>query len=324
MESSLIETIRRHALSLGFSAMGVAPSHTLKQDEVALKRWLDLGYHGDMAYMARAPYRRTRPLEVLPGAQSVIVLATNYYPGDPPEKPIASITARVSRYAWGRDYHLVIEERLKQLEGFIKLQEGPDVKCRSYVDYGPILEKSVARDAGLGFIGKNTLLITESFGSWVFLSVILTTLVLTPGQPQTSQCGSCRLCLEACPTDALTDPFVLDARKCISYLTIENKNEIPDHLKSRIGNWIFGCDICQEVCPYNTQPKITQLDKFHADQGAGPALDPEKILAYKNDESFKMHFRETPLLRPKRSGIQRNAKVVLRNDQQASVKGEQV
>jgi epoxyqueuosine reductase len=324
MESSLTESVRSYALSLGFSAMGVAPTHILKQDEVALKRWLDLGYQGDMEYMARAPHRRTRPQEVLPGAQSVIVLATNYYPGDPPEKPFASIPARVSRYAWGRDYHRVIEGRLKQLEGFIKLKGDPNVKCRSYVDHGPVLEKSLARDAGLGFIGKNTLLITESFGSWVFLSVILTTLALTPGQPKTSQCGSCRLCLDACPTDAFTAPFVLDARRCISYLTIENKNEIPDRLKSRMGNWIFGCDICQEVCPYNARPTVTKLYEFRADQGAGPALDPEEILDFKSDESFKMRFRRTPLLRPKRSGIQRNAKVVSRNDRRASVKGEQV
>jgi epoxyqueuosine reductase len=175
------------------------------------------------------------------------------------------------------------------------------------------LEKAYAREAGLGFIGKNTLLITEEFGSYVFLSVILTTLRLEPGQSQTSQCGSCRLCLEACPTGALTAPFVLDARRCISYLTIENKGEIPEALRPQIGNWVFGCDICQEVCPYNAKPKTTPLNEFSPDQGAGPWMDLTELLNMKTDEAFKVRFAGTPLLRPKRWGLARNAEAVLRN-----------
>ena len=322
MEPARTESIRQYAKSIGFSEMAVAGTTILSQDEVALKRWLDQDYHGGMSYMARAPQRRTRPTEVLPDAKSIIILATNYYPGEPSEKPVELVSGRVSRYAWGRDYHTVIEEKLQKMEAFIQTQGGQDVKCRSYVDHGPVLEKAFAREAGLGFIGKNTLLITEAFGSWVFLSVILTTLPLIPGQSQTSACGSCKLCLEACPTGALTAPFVLDAQRCISYLTIENKDDIPDSLQAQMGDWIFGCDICQEVCPYNARPTITHLREFQEDAGAGSSLDLKEVLDAGEDDQFKMRFRGTPLLRPKRSGLERNARVVLTNHQQTSVKGE--
>lgn len=313
METSLTESIRNHALRLGFSAMGVAPARILKQDEVALDQWLTLGYYGEMAYMAREPIRRSRVSEILPGAQSVIVLAMNYYPPEPAEQRMPSSMGRVSRYAWGRDYHAVIEEKLSLLEAFIQKEAGPDVRCKSYVDHGPVLEKAYAREAGLGFIGKNTLLITEEFGSYVFLSVILTTLELSPGSSQTSQCGGCRLCLDACPTGALTAPFMLDARRCISYLTIENKGEIPEALQAKMGDWVFGCDICQEVCPYNARPKTTHLKEFYPDQGAGPALDLEEVRGYQSDEAFKRRWGHTPLVRPKRSGLMRNANAVLHN-----------
>ncbi len=174
-----------------------------------------------------------------------------------------------------------------------------------------MLEKAFARESGIGFIGKNTLLITEEFGSWVFLSVILTTLELAPGRPQTSQCGSCRACLEACPTGALTAPFQLDARRCISYLTIENKGEIPAELKPGLSGWAFGCDICQEVCPYNAHPKPTAIQEFRPDQGAGPWLDLKSAAAIPSDEVFRSTFRGTPLLRAKRSGLRRNALALL-------------
>ena len=313
MEPSLTDVIRNYALSLGFSAMGVSPPRILTEDKLALERWLNLGYHGDMAYMAREPSRRSRPSEVLLDVTSVIVLAVNYYPPDPLEKPVDEGMGRISRYAWGEDYHPVIEAMLKRLEEFIKSKGGPDVMCRSYVDHGPVLEKAYAREAGLGFIGKNTLLINESFGSWIFLSVILTSLSLTPSQPQLGQCGSCRLCLDACPTGALVAPYVLDARRCISYLTIESRKETPESLKAPMGNWIFGCDICQEVCPYNARPSITSFAEFRSDRGVGPGLDPGAVLELDSDDSFKKRFKGTALLRPKRKGIQRNARAVLSN-----------
>jgi epoxyqueuosine reductase len=263
-----------------------------------------------MAYMAREPHRRSRPQSVLPGAKSIIVLAMNYAQDMPPERGRGT-AGRVSRYAWGRDYHRIIEDRLSQLEAFIRESAGPGTDCRSYVDHGPVLEKAFARQAGIGFVGKNTLLITEEFGSWVFLSVILTTLELDPGQARTSECGSCRACLDACPTGALVAPYHLDANRCISYLTIENKAEIPDDLKSKLNGWFFGCDICQEVCPYNARPTPTAIKEFRPEEGVGRWLDLEKVVALKSDEEFRALFRDTPLLRPKRAGLQRNAKALM-------------
>jgi epoxyqueuosine reductase len=311
MPSSPTRKILDQAQALGFDAAGVAAADSLDQDDHALTQWLAGGRHAGMAYMAREPGRRSRPQEVLPGAKSVIALAMNYAPMDHPDPPPSVVAGRVSRYAWGRDYHPVIEDRLSQLEAFIHDAAGPGTDCRSYVDHGPVLEKAFARQAGIGFIGKNTLLITEAFGSWVFLSVILTTLELEPGRSQTSHCGSCRLCLDACPTGALIAPYQLDANRCISYLTIENKGEIPDELKSKLNGWVFGCDICQEVCPYNAHPKPMAVKAFQPDQGAGPWLDLERVTALDSDEEFRAAFKNTPLLRHKRYGLQRNANALL-------------
>jgi len=313
----LTESIRDHALKLGFHEMGVARADTLEQDEIALDRWLESGQHGGMEYMARAPHRRSRPEEVLPGAESVVVLAMNYYNDDSPVETKSgdiSGVGKISRYAWGKDYHGVFEKRLKSLEAFIKDQGGPGTQCRSYVDYGPVLEKAMAREAGLGFIGKNTLLITESFGSWVFLAVILTTLRLDPsGPPQTSQCGSCQLCLEACPTGAIVQPYILDARRCISYLTIENKGDIPAELQGLVGDWVFGCDICQEVCPFNAHSRQTDMKAFLPVEGAGSTLKVDDLLACRDDVAFRNRFAQTPLMRAKKTGLHRNASVVQKN-----------
>ncbi|HUK56279.1 MAG TPA: tRNA epoxyqueuosine(34) reductase QueG [Nitrospiria bacterium] len=323
MPSSLTQKVLDRARALGFDAVGIASAGDLDEDDEALSRWLAEGRHGGMGYMARDPRRRSRPRALLPGAQSVIVLAVNYAqerPSDPGRVTAppagragrrAPSMGRVSRYAWGGDYHDLIEARLSQLEVFIREASGAQTDCRSYVDHGPVLEKAFARQAGIGFIGKNTLLITEEFGSWVFLSVILTTLALEPGPARTSECGSCRLCLDACPTGALVAPYHLDANRCISYLTIENKVEIPDALIPKLNGWVFGCDICQEVCPYNARSKPTAVEEFRPDHGAGPWLDLEKVLALKSDEEFRAAFRDTPLLRPKRAGLQRNAKALM-------------
>jgi epoxyqueuosine reductase len=316
MPSSLTQKIFEQARALGFDAVGIAAADCLEQDDHALSQWLAHGRHAGMSYMAREPHRRSRPQVVLPGARSVIVLAMNYsqeIPSDAGGKTAGRtpMMGRVSRYAWGRDYHLVIEDRLIQLEAFIRDMAGAGTDCRSYVDHGPVLEKAFARQAGIGFVGKNTLLITEAFGSWVFLSVILTTLELEPGPARTSECGSCRACLDACPTGALVAPYQLDANRCISYLTIENKAEIPEELKSRLNGWVFGCDICQEVCPYNARSKPTAIKEFRPEEGVGPWLDLEKAAAIKSDEEFRAAFKGTPLLRPKLAGLQRNAMALM-------------
>ena len=313
MADSLTDILRDHALSLGFSLMGVAPANDLSQDELAMLRWLDEGKHGDMAYLARDPCRRTRPERVLPGVKSIIVLAMNYFQNEEDERTGGPPKGRIARYAWGEDYHGVNEERLKSFEDFIRSKTGPETTLKSYVDHGPVLEKAVGRESGIGFIGKNTLLITEEFGSWVFLSVILTNLILDYGHPRTSQCGSCRLCVDACPTDALTVPYVLDARRCISYLTIENKGEIPEGLKPLIDDWVFGCDICQEVCPFNADPVPTRVVEFLPERGMGPTLDLNEVMSDNEADRLTRQIRKTPLTRAKTTGIRRNVEVVLSN-----------
>jgi epoxyqueuosine reductase len=347
---SLVEKIRRFARGIGFDLVGFTPADSLPQDEQALLAWLSSGYAGEMSYMARDPSRRSNPKQILPEAKTIICLALNYYPGDHPyegeSEPLAlpgraclpdrrargvgasehpqfvlahgppHINGRISRYAWGTDYHQVIEEKLDLLEAFLRDEVNPSLKIKRYVDYGPILERAYASRAGLGFIGKNTMLITHEWGSWVFLAQLITDLELeydqklsNPHRPF-SQCGSCTLCIDACPTGAIIAPFTLDARRCISYLTIENKGEIPTPVQAQIGDWVFGCDICQEVCPYNQQAQVTQNSFVR--KGAGPWLDIGAILDL-TEETFKSRFQHTPLLRPKHRGIQRNAKAVARN-----------
>jgi epoxyqueuosine reductase len=315
--TSLPQKIRQFALEIGFDLVGFTPAEPLSNDEQAFQAWLSAGYAGEMAYMARDPARRANPKQILPEAKTVICLALNYYPGDYPEMNIESerphINGRISRYAWGKDYHLILEEKLDCLAEYLKQEAGHLVKIKRYVDYGPVLERAYASRAGLGFIGKNTLLITQEFGSWVFLAELITDLELTQdplSDRPSSQCGSCTLCLEACPTGALVGPFTLDARRCISYLTIENKNEISVNLQTQMGDWVFGCDICQEVCPYNQQ--IPQTQNTELVQGAGPRLNLEEILSI-DEETFKTSYQDTPLLRPKHKGLQRNARIAANN-----------
>lgn len=319
---TLTESIRAYALSEGFDAVGVATAAELDQDALALDRWLAAGYHGTMGYMARDPGRRSRPDSVLPGVKSVIVLAMNYYPADREPPSATPPGGRISRYARGRDYHEIIEGRLGRIESFVRKQCGGRTACRSYVDHGPALEKALAREAGLGFIGKNTLLITDAFGSWVFLAVILTTAELASGAPRTSECGSCRLCLDACPTGAFAAPYVLDATRCISYLTIENRADIPEELGARMEDRLFGCDVCQEVCPYNAKPVPTRVSEFVSGAGPGPLLDLNEILEIDSDADFSLRFAGTPLMRAKRRGLRRNAEVVLKNSNIPPAGGE--
>jgi epoxyqueuosine reductase len=268
--------------------------------------------------MKRDWQRRARPAELLPGAKSVIALAASYYAGDslvdysPSEEGRKrKQPGRIARYAWGKDYHKVLDKRLGSLVRYLQAL-APDARCKTYVDTGPLLERAIAQRSGLGFIGKNTMLITRGLGSWVFLASIVTTLKLPADGPDTRSCGSCRLCIDACPTEALAEPYHLDARRCISYLTIEAKSPIPESFQSPVGTWLFGCDICQEVCPHNTRIPVTPVPEFQPAAGAGPALNPDDILAM-NDSQFEARFAGTPLKRAKRSGLQRNAAVVQHN-----------
>jgi epoxyqueuosine reductase len=308
---SLTDKIRQFAHHAGFDLIGFVSADRRPGHEEALRSWLAAGYSGEMHYMARDPSRRADPKTILPQAKTVICLGMNYYPGNYPPKN--RLDGKVSRYAWGRDYHLVIEEKLDLLETYLRKEAEEAIQVRRYVDYGPFLERAYAARAGLGFIGKNTMLITQEFGSWVFLAELITDLelveetVVNEGFQPASECGSCSLCIDACPTGAIVAPFKLDARKCISYLTIENKGEIPRTLQNDMQDWIFGCDICQEVCPYNHQPLVTANSSFS--KGAGPWLNTRDILAM-DQQTFKACFQQTPLLRPKHSGLQRNARAV--------------
>lgn len=306
----LMAEVKKQARRVGFDLVGIAkprPSaHTARYRD-----WLAKGYHADMGYMARpdAVEKRADPQVVMPQARSIVVVGMNYYPGDFP--PLRSDQGRVSRYAWGDDYHDVMISRLRQLADRIERAVGQPVAHRAYVDFGPLLERELAQRAGLGWFGKNTTLIHPAWGSYVFLGELLLALELEADAPfGEERCGSCTACLDACPTGALVAPGVLDARRCISYLTIEHRGAIPEALRSLIGDWVFGCDICQEVCPWN---------KRFAHRAEASVLNPRRQtldlieLLTLDTRAFRARFRETPLWRPRRAGLLRNAAVVLAN-----------
>ncbi|MEW6682069.1 MAG: tRNA epoxyqueuosine(34) reductase QueG [Nitrospirota bacterium] len=312
MSLPLAEAIKRQARVLGFSGVGIASAAPLPEHQRRFRRYLAEGRHGGMAYLAQEPDRRENPARLLPGAKSVISLAVPYYQGDhgaPPADPCG----RVARYAWGRDYHQATESRLEALKAFI-LERAPGAAIRCAVDHAPILERAYAQQAGVGFIGKHTLLITPDHGSWVLLAELITDLELDPDEPGFTQCGTCTRCLDACPTGALTEPFHLDATRCIAYLTIEHKGEAPTELSREVGDWLFGCDICQEACPYNRIAALPPaFPELHRDAGVGPWLSLEDASRPRSHGAFDRRFAASPLHRAGRKGLRRNAHVVRNN-----------
>lgn len=307
-------TIKEMADRIGFDMVRIASAKPLEEDRRKLEQWRKGGNAADLHYMVRDYPRRWMPEDLLPGAKSVITFATNYYSR---QESISPLGGRIGMYAWGKDYHKVLGKALREFSQRLYDISGGSAKTKFFVDSGPLLERAFAREGGMGFIGKNTAMITKNLGSFVFLSEVLTTLALRPDPLEESKkgdpCGSCRICLEKCPTQALTSPRNLDSRKCISYLTIENRGEIPQDLRSLMGNWIFGCDVCQEVCPYNKRLKETNRNEFRAGSGKGRWISLMEILEIKSDEDFKKLFSGTPILRAKRSGILRNACVAVGN-----------
>jgi epoxyqueuosine reductase len=291
------QRVKRAADAAGFDLCGIAEATPGDENE-HLKQWLDRGYHGDMKYMER----RRGVRELLPGCRSVIALGVNYFVNsEPAEGP------RVSRYAWGEDYHRVLHRMLADLTP--RLQEQfPNEEFRAYCDTGPVLEKAWAERAGIGWIGKNGCLISQRYGSWIFLAVVLTTAELEADQPHADRCGTCEKCLPSCPTDAFVAPRVIDARKCIPYLTIEQWKPIPRSLP--VAPWAFGCDICQEVCPWNRKAKDSARAEFRPRPEQNPP-DLKGWVAMKGPE-FRERFHDTPLARPGRRGLARNALAVLR------------
>ncbi|RME35293.1 MAG: tRNA epoxyqueuosine(34) reductase QueG [Thermoflexia bacterium] len=300
-----IDSLRTLARSLGFDLLGVSPPTPPDWALRAYREWLARGFHGEMAYMARPDRvaRREDPAQILPGVRAVVCVAVNYYPGPPPPETTDPSRGRISNYAWGRDYHDWMVPRLEELAAHLRAATGGVARYRVYADTGPILERALAAQAGLGFIGKNTCLIHPRIGSWLFLGEILVDADLPfTGPPIPPRCGTCTRCLDACPTGALVAPYVLDARRCISYLTIECRGEIPPDLRARMGNWIYGCDICQEVCPWNRFARRTSVTDF-----LPPSLDRiaplRKALLALDEDSFQRQFGESPVVRAGRKRL---------------------
>lgn len=308
--SELSERIHHKAGEIGFDLCGITPAIKPEGFE-DLKKWLDKGHAGEMKYIENRLPAYGDPHQVLEGARSIIVLASNYPSNHSPD--LENFEGRVSRYAWSEtDYHDVLREKLKLLGDYIhELQ--PDCRTRGVVDSAPVLERDFAKQAGLGWFGKNTMLINKKEGSWFFISAILTDLELDPDQPHlTDHCGTCTRCLEVCPTDAFEAPYELNARKCISYLTIELKQPIPENLRPGMQDWIFGCDLCQDVCPWNKRIPENRTTFF---ESAEPLTSVDAIeLLELNETEFRNRFRKTPLSRPGRKGILRNAAIILGNE----------
>jgi epoxyqueuosine reductase len=302
--------LKERALALGFDKVGIVPAAPLDAERARLEEWLRRGYHGEMSWMARDPLRRTDPREVFPEARSVVVVALNYF--TPHEHPDDPAHGKISRYAWGDDYHDVVGGKLKELLAWIK-DECPTAVGKPCVDIQPLMDKSWAVRAGLGWIGKHTNLITRELGSWVFLGELLVNLELEYDTvPSEDHCGTCTLCLEACPTGAITEPYVVDSNRCISYATIELRApEIPASLAANLEGWLYGCDICQDVCPWNRFEQPTAEARFEPREGHVSA-NLSDLLALTPD-AYAARFRRTAIKRAKLHGLQRNARALQKN-----------
>lgn len=310
--AELSEKIKEAAQQLGFALVGISPVMSPPHEE-SFARWLRRELAGELEYMRRTESLRRDPRRLVPWAKSVISVGMNYYTAFPRPPMSTQPNGWISRYAWGEDYHNVIKRRLESLLERIRIIHGTPVEGRPFVDGGPVLERDFAGVAGLGWIGKNTQLISPKKGSWFFLGELFVDLPLTYDRPLRDRCGKCDLCLKACPTGAFVGPYVLDARRCISYLTIELKGFIPRHLRPLIGDHIFGCDICQEVCPYNVKAEPTTDQAYQPKTGLhAPQLIPLLSL---DQEAFRIRFHGSPILRAKRRGLLRNVAVALGNIQ---------
>lgn len=312
MKSTITQKIHTRSRELGFELVGISPAKESETIEL-YRKWIENGYAGKMGYLERHLPLKEDPRTLLKETKSVISLAMNYYTVDPP-KELSEDPGRgqISRYAWGDDYHDVIRDRLQQLVDYIKPIAESELQSRVFVDSGPILEREYAQKSGLGWIGKNTNLINWQTGSWYFLAEILISLELDyNNEPIRGSCGTCTICIEECPTDAILEPNVLDSRLCISYLTIELKESIPKELRPQIGNLIFGCDICQEVCPWNSKAVPTSEPAFHPRKDN---LTPELLhLMDITQSDFSRKYKGSPIKRTKWKGFLRNVIVAVGN-----------
>ncbi len=299
--------LKAHAQALGFELVGIAAA-TPADGFDRLRDWLERGFAGTMEYMHRHGDARRHPASILPEVRSILMVGMNYKPA---EEPDSSTRGKIARYARGADYHDVLRERLNRLLAWLQT-ERPGCHGRGVVDTAPLLERDFARRAGLGWFGKNTMLLNKRLGSYFFLGALLVDLDLRPDAVhETNHCGTCTACLDACPTAAFVSPGMLDARRCISYLTIELKGSVPAELREGVGDWLFGCDICQEVCPWNRKAPAGVEPLLQARPDL-EALDPLELLGL-SDDDFRRRFRGTALARTKRRGLLRNAALVLGN-----------
>ena len=304
---SLSEKIKRKALEIGFHKIGIVRAEPLREDGERLNGWLVNNFHGAMQWMEREPGKRADPRLLFPGAKSIVVVALNYY--TPHEHEQDSEKGKISRYAWGDDYHDVLKEKLRAILEYIKT-EIPEADGKICVDTAPMMDKAWAARAGLGWIGKHSNLITKEYGSWVFLGEIVLNLEL-PCDTETLPdfCGTCTMCLDACPTSAIVAPRVVDSNKCLSYATIESRApELPAEITENLNGWLYGCDICQDVCPWNRFEKPTDEARFEP-RRAETSADLEEILSYSPDE-YAARFRRSPIKRAKLGGLRRNAEAL--------------
>ena len=302
-QMALAQAVKARALELGFDRVALGPAGP-PPHAAAFERWLDAGSAGTMDYLAETRAERLDPARLLPGCRSVIAVALNYARGDEPE------WRGVARYARGADYHDTMRPRLHALRDYVSAAAG--AQSRASLDTSAVLERDLAAAAGLGWIGKNTNLITPGLGSYYFIGLVLTTAELPADDAQPDRCGTCTACLDACPTSAFDGPYALDARRCIAYLTIEHRGPIPEALHAPIGDWLFGCDVCQEVCPWNRHAPPAR-----ASAPATPPPPPEVLVAMTDDE-FRLRFRGSPLKRARREGLARNAAIVIANRRRAA------
>ena len=299
------QSIKERALAEGFHKIGIVRAEPLAAEAPRLREWLARGYHGEMSWMARDVEKRLDPRQLFPDARSIVVVALNYY--TPHQHQDSASTGKVSRYAWGDDYHNVLKAKLESLLAWIREQE-PAAAGKVCVDIQPTLDKAWAVRAGLGWLGKHTNVITQEYGSWVFIGELLLNLDLEPDLPELEDhCGTCTLCIDACPTHAITEPYVVDSNKCISYATIELRT--PELPEMDFGGWLYGCDICQDVCPWNRFQQTTDETGFEPRDGnVNAKLDQILGLA---PETYAARFRGSAMKRAKLAGLQRNARALL-------------
>jgi epoxyqueuosine reductase len=300
--------LKQQALREGFNKVGVVRAERLDAEAPRLKEWLARGYHGEMSWMARDVEKRLNPLEIFPPARSIVVVALNYY--TPEQHEENSNTGKVSRYAWGDDYHDVLKTKLESLLAWIR-ERVPEAAGKVCVDIQPVMDKAWAVRAGLGWLGKHTNVITQEFGSWVFIGELLLNLELeADAEFAEDHCGTCTLCLDACPTQAITEPYVVDSNRCISYATIELRTpELPASIQEELSGWLYGCDICQDVCPWNRFQAPTEETRFAPREG-NVNTDLSQVLEL-TPETYATRFRGSAMKRTKLIGLQRNARALL-------------